>query len=205
MLSLMKEQMDKLIRKYGYVDLEEYISDYRLLIIDFEDSQMLFHLIYIPTMEIVSYSKPIQSVNTVIDNNEYCNGLHVVECRGYKCREFDNETLCKSCYNPEYLKHYELLNLTKDAKIFNNKLLIYTEHDYEEILPEVMYIYTNTYVCHGRDCDSYTSINITEKKRNELFDTMYSAFVKGYSPLRNYNHNLMVGPLPSELPIPEKI
>ena len=68
----LKEQMDKLIREYGYVELEEYISDYRLLIIDFEDSQMLFHLIYIPTMEIVSYSKPIQSVSTVINNNEYC-------------------------------------------------------------------------------------------------------------------------------------
>lgn len=215
MLSLMQKQLDEIITEYGYVDLNEYISDYHLIIIDFQQnshsnanakgSQMIFHLIYFPSMKIVSYIKPIQSIGTVIDNFQYCNGVNLVECMGEKCREFNDETFCKSCYDADYLEYYELFNLIKDAKVFDDKLLIYTQYDYEEILPDIMALFTNTYACQECDCESHSLININEKKRNELFDIVYSAFVNEYSPLQKYNHNLIVGPMPCELPIPKKL
>ena len=74
-----------LITDFDDIDLDEFVKDSRLIMVEFDQrcsvdarnacSFMLLHLIDMSSMEIVTYSKQIQSINTVIDNYRYCNGL----------------------------------------------------------------------------------------------------------------------------------
>ena len=211
---LMQKQMYDLVYNFANIELHDYVSNRRLIMIEFEQfgfsnsnmsyGYIIIHLMDLESMEIVSYKKQIQTISTIIQNYCYCNDVKLVECRGDKCRNFDHESLCTSCYDPDYLNYYELLNFIEYAKKFNEILFIYTNEDYE-ILNEIMDYFTNTYVTHGINTESPSLVDVGYNKKMDLIDNMYSAFLKGYGPLSNYRNNLYTGPDASKLPFPTQL
>ena len=46
----------------------------------------MIHAIDMSNLEIVTYTKKIQSINCLIDNHAYCNDFKISTCYRHKCR-----------------------------------------------------------------------------------------------------------------------
>lgn len=208
----MQSDLYNLITQNGLVDESDFIQKSRIIIVNFDQqvyncanaaySYIMIHAIDMSNLEIVTYRKKIQSINCVIDNHAYCNDLKISRCYGDKCRKFEPQELCLSCYDPHYINYYELLQLTQDAKVVNNMLIIYTEQDFENIFHNALDLFTQTYLASGIYSGEPELIAIPEEQKLALINTIYFSFVKPYNPLRAYLHQLKIGPDPTDIPIP---
>jgi hypothetical protein len=211
---MMQKDLYNLITGDDEVNICDFIDNSRIIIVNFDDkcpftccdadksfTYMMIHAIDMRSLEIVTYKKRTQTMNTIIQNNSYCNNMTISKCRGHKCREFGPEELCLSCYPADNLSFYEVLNLFEDAKVVGEMLIIYTEEDYDKVFNNVLNIFTQTYVCHSRyEPEDPELVNIGENNKIKLIDNVYSTFLK--SCLRNYLDELKIGSDPNELPIP---
>lgn len=198
------------------VDVCDFVDNSRIIIVNFDDNcpfsccnalksytYMMVHMIDMRSLEIVTYKTQTQPISTIIDNISYCNNMTTSQCHGDKCRKIGPDELCLSCNDPDYLSFYELLWLLEDAKVFDEKLIIYTKEDYEKVFDNMLDVFTETYICpSGLYPGDPDLVNISEKEKVNLIDTVYSAFTKSWNPLRNYLDELNIGPDPNELPIP---
>ena len=213
---MMQSDLYNLLTGSEDIDVCNFIHNSRIVIVNFDDkcpftccdadksfTYMMIHAIDMRSLEIITYKKRTQPMNTIIQNNSYCNNMTISECCGDKCREFGPEELCLSCYPADYLSFYEVLKLFKNAKVVGEMLMIYTGEDYDKVFDNVLDMFTQTYVCRSSyGPDDPELVNIGENDKIKLIDNMYCAFAKGWSPLRYYLHELKIGPDPKELPIP---
>ena len=214
--TIMQNDLYNLLTGNEDVDALDFVDNSRIIIVNFDDNcpfsccnafksytYMMVHVIDMRNLEIVTYRKQTQTISTIIDNNAYRNDMTISQCNGDKCRKIEPDELCLSCNEPDYLSFYELLLLLKDANIFDNQLIIYTKEDYENVFDNMLDVFTETYISSSGSYSGHPDlVNIGEKEKVNLIDTVYSAFTKSWSPLRNYLHELKIGPDPSELPIP---
>ena len=120
---------------------------------------------------------------------------------------------CESCYDPDYLKYWELVLIKNEkSKIeINNTLFIYNYEDFTQIFDDLLYLFTSENQDNWMRCnrDRYLMYNtpeqtsISEKSKIELIKTMYSGIKDHYCETQQ--NEFKVGPHPNELPIPKTL
>ena len=186
-------------------DEEEYEPYYKR---SMNRTYIKIHLIMFKTLEIVTYQMKLKSSSDVFKNLKYNSQLTCIKCNGSKCREKNSKVFCESCYDPDDLNYWELVLIkNKTSKIeVNNTLFIYNLEYFTQIFDGLLYYFTseqNSSRTYGNYLLSNypKNIPISERKKLQLIQTMYSGIKKYYCETEQ--KEFKVGPHPNELPIPK--
>lgn len=213
---------DKLLQTIIRNDYDHYQTYEYMMIIEFDaygDDEsgrfpmIYIHLIMFKTLEIITYRMELKSSGDIFKNLKYNTDLTCIECHGSKCRLQNSMVFCESCYDPDYLKYWELVLIKNEkSKIeINNTLFIYNYEDFTQIFDDLLYLFTSENQDNWMRCnrDRYLMYNtpeqtsISEKSKIELIKTMYSGIKDHYCETQQ--NEFKVGPHPNELPIPKTL
>ena len=170
------------------------------------ESYMIIYIIDISTMQIISYKTHIKNTKDIVDYYKNNKTIHCFyDDQKISCDEC--ESICNYCcplqekldcycfkYSDYDCSHYELLGLTKDIVIENNKLIINDYDDFTNILPKIIKDFNcdDLYIHENNNIEDYLKkINIEQEKIAEIFKDLQNVL--------NYY------PKPDDLPIPKFI